>query len=276
MIDRTLDGLRDDFGFAHVMLFLPAPEGERLFVLGSRGYETGGVGAEVTVGLGVIGIAAETRRPVRLCDVSRGVRMTEAVRRQSDWDDDRTIPLPGLAQPLSQLAAPMVVQGRLRGVLYAEAEARFAFGREDEDALALVGAQLASGLLTAELEARSAAPAAPAPAAPGGGAGFRVRYHRRDDSLFVDDAYMIKGVPGRLLFHFLRAHLESGRTEFTNREVRLDASLRLPDLKDNLETRLILLRRRLDEKQAPVRLTRPGRGRIGLSLDGAPRLEVAD
>ena len=278
MIDRTLDGLRDAFGFAYVMLFVPAAEGGRLTLLASRGYETAGVGAEVTEGQGVIGIAAETRRPVRLCDVSRGVRMTEAVRRQSAWEDVRTIPLPGLAQPLSQLAAPMVVQGRLRGVLYAEAETRFAFGREDEDAVALIGAQLASGLLNAALvEMRTAAAPSLSPtAAVRDGAAFRVRYHRRDDSLFLDDEYLIKGVPGRLLCYFLQAHLETGRTEFTNREVRLDASLRLPDLKDNLETRLILLRRRLDEKQAPVRLTRPGRGRIGLSLDGAPRLNIAD
>ncbi|WP_312160526.1 hypothetical protein [Phenylobacterium sp.] len=55
---------------------------------------------------------------------------------------------------------------------------------------------------------------------------------------------------------------------------RLEAGLRLPGLKDNLETRLILLRRRLDEKAAPIRLARPGRGQIRLEVTGTPRLEV--
>jgi len=84
---------------------------------------------------------------------------------------------------------------------------------------------------------------------------------------------VIKGVPGRLLFRFLSLYAAEGRTEFTNREVRLDAALRLPDLKDNLETRLILLKRRLDEKACPVRIARPARGLIRLELDGTPTLE---
>ena len=101
---------------------------------------------------------------------------------------------------------------------------------------------------------------------------FRVTHHAIDDSVFIDDEYVIKGVPGRLLMFFLEAH-RGGRRDFTNRELRMSGALRLPDLKDNLETRLLLLRRRLEEKRSPVRLVRSGRGRITLELQGEPVLE---
>jgi len=79
-------------------------------------------------------------------------------------------------------------------------------------------------------------------------------------------------VAGRLLVHLLRRYLREGRTEFTNREIRLTNKLRLPDYKDNLETRLLLLRRRLEEKAAPIQLIRTGRGRIRLWISGSPSL----
>ncbi|MFD1809945.1 hypothetical protein ACFSHQ_23570, partial [Gemmobacter lanyuensis] len=46
----------------------------------------------------------------------------------------------------------------------------------------------------------------------------------------------------------------------------------MPDFKDNLETRLLLLRRRLEEKQAPLRLERIARGRLRLDVAGTMTL----
>lgn len=274
MLDRALDGLVEEFGFEHVMVLTPIEGGERLAALGSRGYPVTGVGAEVASGQGCIGIAARTLRSVRLSDMSRGRRFASAVQSQIAPEGSRTIPLPGLTAPQSQIAVPMVSQGQLAGVLFAESSARFRFTRGEEDALGLISGQLAAGLRLAELQAGAARPSRLPATGPADGPAFAVRFYAFDDSLFIDGAYVIKGVPGRLLFHFLEAYVAEGRTDFTNREVRLDRSLRLPDLKDNLEARLILLRRRLEERDFPVQLERPGRGLIRLVVQGAPALEV--
>ncbi|HVM63510.1 MAG TPA: hypothetical protein VMU14_01525, partial [Acidimicrobiales bacterium] len=85
-----------------------------------------------------------------------------------------------------------------------------------------------------------------------------------------------KGVAGRLLWSLLNQYEREGRTEFTNREVRLDPTLELPEFRDNFENRLILLKRRLSERGAPVRIEKTGRGRFRLDVSAGLRLEPSD
>ena len=84
---------------------------------------------------------------------------------------------------------------------------------------------------------------------------------------------LTKGIPGRLFWKLLQAFVGTGRAAFTNKEIRLDASMGLLDIKDNLEARLILLRRRLDERCAFMKLIPAGRRRLHLDVRRTLALE---
>lgn len=190
---------------------------------------------------------------------------------------------------MSHLAMPILCQKRLVGVLLVESRNRMAFGHAAEvlaEAMArLAGVAIACSEVGATVEPPVAqtAPVSPPKAQPDERSARRklrptkaqtvkVVQHAFDDSVFIGDSYVIKGVAGRLLMLILELHLKERRVDFTNRELRWHDATRLPDFKDNLETRLLVLRRRLDEKQVPLRLARVGRGQLRLDLQGFPAI----
>jgi adenylate cyclase len=277
IVSTLLEGVRDELGFGQAVVLLNDETRNLLTTIASSGYERTGVGSEVPLGDGLIGAAAATMRTVKINDLSRIRRLGAAIEASSlDENRTRTIPLPGLPDALSQIAVPMTAHGSVRGVLFVESRERLAFSEMHAAALEMIAAQAAASLAISELLASEAPPVslAPVPVRPLS-RNVQITHHRFDDSVFIDNVYVIKGVAGRLLVFMLKAYVNEGRSEFTNREMRLSQGLRLPDIKDNLETRLLLLRRRLEEKSLAVKLIHTGRGRVGLELDGTPIIDSA-
>jgi adenylate cyclase len=272
----ALQALDDAFGFGQAILLIADGRGERLFAVASNGYPTSSAGAEVPFGVGLIGVAAERRRVVCVPNLARSRAMRTGVRESLEQRGEELpglqIPLPGLESAQSAAAVPLVVHGVVAGVLYLESDQPGRFGPHNERVLRVLGGHLATALAVLEATALAAVEAerhesalsAPPPARPGDAA--RVSYYQADDSVFVDGEYLIKGVPGRILWKLLSEHVAEGRTAFTNRELRLDERLGLPFGNDNLEARLLVLRKRLAGRDCGIQLERVGRGQLALHV----------
>jgi GAF domain-containing protein len=276
----ALHALDDLFGLHQAILLVGDERGDRLFAVASNGYAASAAGAEVALGEGLIGIAAERRRVVCVPNLARARTMSAAVRESAGRGGATLGPeiaLPGLDSAQSAAAVPLVVQGTLTGVLYLESDEHGRFGPHDERLLRVLGGHLAAALavLAADREESATAPS-PAPPAPPAAPGdaVAVTYYQADDSVFVAGEYVIRGVPGRILWRLLSEHAARGRTAFTNRELRLDERLGLPPGNDNLEARLLVLRKRLAQAGCGIGLERVARGRLALHV--ARPLELSE
>ncbi|MCD6735064.1 MAG: GAF domain-containing protein [Burkholderiaceae bacterium] len=279
----TLAALHEHFEVHHAMFLLVDAAAGRLYTVASLGYPASGVGSEIPLGAGVIGVAAREGAPIRLfrlaADYSyaRAIR-DSAVRAGIPCAPEKEIPFAGLAESRSQLAVPIPVAGRTAGVLFVESPLDLRFGYDDEDALVAFAAQVGQAMHLLQLadEREGHAPEAAGRPPRARGKPVTVRHYAADDSIFLGDDYLIKGVAGAVFWTLVSDYANGGRIAFTNRELRLDPRVRLPDIGDNLEARLVLLQRRLVEREACVRIERTGRGRFSLRVSRPLQLVQID
>jgi len=279
----AMDGLRDDLAVHHAILWLLDEHRQSLCALASLGYPQQGIGAELAVAeAGLVGVAVREGVTLRIGHMARMYRYGRTLHQiacDQGLAEGQPIALPGLATPCSQVAVPLRARGRTVGALLVESESDQFFGYDDEDALAVLCAQLAQALVAlqgAELES-VAPPLEAARVAPRRGPPLHLRHFPRDGTVFIDGQYLIKGVAGAILWKIASDAHRHGRMGFTTRELRLAGSvLGLPDIQDNLSVRLLLLQRRLADWGGPLQIRRLRRGCYELVAERELELECMD
>jgi hypothetical protein len=278
-LDTALDALSTIFGIDHSFVMALDEDGTRLYTLASHGYAESGVGSEVWLGEGILGVAAERRVVVRTTSLVREMVFSRAVRsalqrRGKESLLEKEIALPGLPNVQSQLVAPLVAGNRLLGLLCLQSAVTGRFLAGDEHLIQIAARHLAATMaMLARPDATVPKAVPPRRTAARSPISAIVKHYGADDSIFIDDAYLIKGVAGRIFWKLVQSHARTGRVDFTNKEIRLDSDLQLPDIKDNLEARLILLRRRLETRCDFLGLIRVGRGQFHLEVQRPLTLE---
>lgn len=144
-LKTLLEQLDQFFGFRHSMILLANPNETFLSVRASHGYAEKGTGARVGFGKGVIGTVAKRKKMLNVPNIASRVAYLSG----SDYQDTEQqimIKLPGLRNPKSQVAFPLMIQDELVGVIAVESESHRIFKAEDEEIIAIIAEQAAMAI----------------------------------------------------------------------------------------------------------------------------------
>jgi signal transduction histidine kinase len=154
LLSIVLHTVNEVFGFNHAMVLLLDEDVGVLRVVASRGYDSDGVGAEVKLGMGVVGMVAKKRRIMRMSGMRTRRAYVQTVRKGLEARGDAltdAVQLPGLADVECQIAIPMLIEDTLIGVLAVESEDTAVFDKNEEVLVATIANQAASAIQHAQL-----------------------------------------------------------------------------------------------------------------------------
>ena len=143
------------FNFKHSMILLLDSSESVLKVIATHGYKDEGKGAEVKIGVGVIGMVAKKKKMMRMANMGAQKQYMQAIKQQIQPSDDgrvvEEISLPGLNNAESQVAIPMLMEDELIGVFLVESDQVNIFDKSDELIIKILANQTASALQNAKL-----------------------------------------------------------------------------------------------------------------------------
>jgi adenylate cyclase len=151
--------MHEHFGFTHSLLLLLDEDGRTLSVVAGRGYKESAAGVKVPLGAGVIGLAAQKKRILRVGNLGRRRAYAAAVRAElerSGAELGEARRLPGLPDVETQIAIPLLIRDALVGVFAVECADVPLFSENDEARAGVVGNLAASAIHNALLVRRLA------------------------------------------------------------------------------------------------------------------------
>lgn len=147
-LSNILSILYSRFGIHYSMILLPDELGEHLVVQCSHGYDADLSGIEMPGGSGIAGLAALRKIPINITGIRRKRDYLDA---SADGERQRPAALPGLANPESQIAIPLIANDELVAVLLAESYSLSVFSKEDEAFLITLSHSIAVSIQNAHL-----------------------------------------------------------------------------------------------------------------------------
>ena len=150
-----LISMEEYFDFKHSMILLLNSSESALKVIATHGYKEEGIGAEVKIGVGVIGMVAKKKKLMRMANLGAQKQYMQAIKQQIQPSEDTVvaeeISLPGLKNAESQVAIPMLMEDELIGVFSVESDQVNIFDKSDEMIIKILANQTANALQNAKL-----------------------------------------------------------------------------------------------------------------------------
>ena len=150
-----LISMEEYFGFKHSMILLLDGSESVLKVIATHGYKKEGIGAEVKIGVGVIGMVAKKKKLMRMANLGAQKQYMQAIKQQIQPSEETVVvdvtSLPGLKNAESQVAIPMLMEDELIGVFSVESDQVNIFDKSDELIIKILANQTANALQNAKL-----------------------------------------------------------------------------------------------------------------------------
>ena len=150
-----LISMEEYFGFKHSMILLLDGSESVLKVIATHGYKEEGIGAEVKIGVGVIGMVAKKKKLMRMANLGAQKQYMQAIKQQIQPSEETSVldvtNLPGLKNAESQVAIPMLMEDELIGVFSVESDQVNIFDKSDELIIKILANQTANALQNAKL-----------------------------------------------------------------------------------------------------------------------------
>lgn len=128
-LNTILQILHDQFGIQYSQILLPDKTGKNLVVQASYGYHHINLQQDLPFGTGIIGLSAANKKPINITGLRRKKYYARIIAPEPSPVHTHA---PGLPDPESQIAIPLVANEELVAVLMAESENISVFNKEDE------------------------------------------------------------------------------------------------------------------------------------------------